>query len=383
MKTQAYDIIFLGAGLANLVILKKALQAGLWQEKNILLLDNDLEKNPDKMISFWRSKSQPLFIKPDYSWTKMTVFDRSGNETKLDSETYHYHSVDAGRLYQNIKNRLKDYSNIILMNGKVTTIENKDGRCNVETESNRFSSKICFNSIPDLPKDSAKHQVFLQHFKGWKIKIKDQNVLDPETAVIMDYRTSQENGTSFFYCLPLSESEIFVEYTIFSKKILQQEDYVTAIKNYLSDVLKIQHYEIWGEEFGIIPMTDFPFQRRKGNIVNVGTAGGDTRGSTGYTFSNVLKTADAILEHYKNKKNFDVRLPRYAKERFYDALLLDVLDAGKYPGHKLFSDLFRKSRSRYIFRFLDSESNIINDLRVIFALRFYPFLKVLFKRLLR
>ena len=130
-------------------------------------------------------------------------------------------------------------------------------------------------------------------------------------------------------------------------------------------------------------MTNYHFQRRKGCVINVGTAGGDTRGSTGYTFSNVLKTADFIINHYKSKGNFDLQLPDYAKERFYDALLLDVLDEAEYPGHKLFSDLFRKSRSTYIFRFLDSESDFINDLRVIFALRFYPFLKALFKRILR
>ena len=49
-----------------------------------------------------------------------------------------------------------------------------------------------------------------------------------------------------------------MEFTVFSKDLLQPKAYDEHLKNYLKDYLQLDEYDIEEEEFGIIPMTDHP-----------------------------------------------------------------------------------------------------------------------------
>ncbi len=191
----------------------------------------------------------------------------------------------------------------------------------------------------------------------------------------MDFRTGQEQGTTFFYTLPVAENELFIEYTLFSKSLLPAAVYDQKIKSYLHDVLKIDTYEILEEEFGVIPMTDHPFKRFDGNIVHIGTAGGDTRASTGYTFTNIQKTIDQILHVYQSAGNpFFEEENISLKHQLYDAALLNVLAKQSYEGHQLFTDLFSKVPAYRIFAFLDAETSVFQDLQIMKSLKVIPFL---------
>ena len=70
------------------------------------------------------------------------------------------------------------------------------------------------------------------------------------------------------------------------------KDYDNQIKNYIEQNLKIKNYEIVYKEEGAIPLF-YPSNTNEKNKINIGTAGGMTRLSTGYTF---IK----IKEHSKN-----------------------------------------------------------------------------------
>jgi len=60
---------------------------------------------------------------------------------------------------------------------------------------------------------------------------------------------------------------------------------------------------------------------------------------------------------------------------FYDSVLLNVLANSRLPGKKIFSDMFSKNKITDIFTFLDNESNIFQDLRIISSFPTIPFLK--------
>jgi len=91
------------------------------------------------------------------------------------------------------------------------------------------------------------------------------------------------------YVLPTSANEALLEYTLFSKDLLAKEEYETEIQNYIQK-LGITEYEIIEKEQGNIPMTCYPFwQHNSKNILNIGSAGGWTKASTGYTFKNTVK----------------------------------------------------------------------------------------------
>jgi lycopene beta-cyclase len=119
------------------------------------------------------------------------------------------------------------------------------------------------------------------------------------------------------------------------------------------------------EEFGIIPMTNVRFIKRVGKVINIGTAGGQTKASSGYTFQFIQKqTAQLVndLLQYgylrEHEKFMDKRF------KFYDTTLLNILHHNKLAGDKIFSDLFQKNPAHRVLRFLDNESTLEDEINL-------------------
>jgi lycopene beta-cyclase len=67
---------------------------------------------------------------------------------------------------------------------------------------------------------------------------------------------------------------------------------------------------------------------------------------------------------------------------FYDSVLLRLLDKSYYPADQLFEKLFSRNKIQQVFKFLDNESAIKEDIRIISSLPFMPFLKSALEHLL-
>ena len=86
-------------------------------------------------------------------------------------------------------------------------------------------------------------------------------------------------------------------------------------------------------------------------------------------FSNVQRTIAKIIRSYEQSGNpFFGKEHISGKHRLYDSTMLKVLSAGNYQGHKLFTDMFSKVPAKDIFAFLDGQSTLAQDLRVISSL---------------
>ena len=71
----------------------------------------------------------------------------------------------------------------------------------------------------------------------------------------------------------------------------------------------ISAFEIEEKEQGNIPMTCYPFWKHNTkNIINIGSAGGWTKASTGYTFKNATKKSKALVQFLKSLCEFFVNL---------------------------------------------------------------------------
>lgn len=382
-EAQHFDLIIAGLGIAGYSLLYEAMQQGIWTDKKILAIDSSFTGKSNKMISFWDRKDSRFRAYCAASWEKLSFYSHSGKKTDLVLGDYAYFTIDSHHLLSEYHQYLVQCPNIVFMEAKINDCQSGNGGCKVLTDKGDFTSAYVFNSIFYKPPIPEKYQYFLQHFKGVLIKPEAPYTAYKE-ATIMDYRTDQKHGTTFFYCLPMSADAVFVEYTLFSKTLLPDTAYMEAIRQYLSEVLRIDKYQIVSEEQGVIPMTDYPFQRRKGNIIYLGTAGGDTRGSTGYTFYNVQQTVQAIIKAFR-----DTGTPFFkqehigAKDKLYDATLLAVLNEGHYPGHEIFTDLFEGTAAKNVFQFLDADSSLLNDIKIMKSLRTIPFAKHFIKTLFR
>jgi len=183
------------------------------------------------------------------------------------------------------------------------------------------------------------------------------------------------------YVLPSSKTEALVEYTLFSEQLLPVNEYETAIKTYLQENLSCTDYEIVAIEKGNIPMTCYDFaSKNTENILYIGTAGGWSKPSTGYTFINTVKKTKTLVAYLKTKKPLQ---NVFKKNRFwfYDLLLLDILHADNSKGQLVFESLFKNRKPQEIFKYLDEETNLLEDIKIIMACPKIPFIRALFRRL--
>ena len=125
-----------------------------------------------------------------------------------------------------------------------------------------------------------------QHFQGLEIET-PKDVFDDEILNLMDFNCDQRNDVHFFYTLPFSKNRALVETTWLSNLEDQNlMDYDLQLENYIKNNLRIKNYKINFIEKGAIPLF-YPSFKNDDKNINIGSAGGMTRLSTGYTFLNI------------------------------------------------------------------------------------------------
>lgn len=376
---QHYHYIFTGSGLSAMMTVYEMILSGKFQDKTILLLDENPKKTNDRTWCFWDSNTifpNQVSTKWNSAWFKNTAFER-----KLNLDPYQYKMVKGLDFYNLIFDLISKQKNIHFVNQKVLDFEELGSHCIVKTASENYTCNKIFNSIfnPNLVKSQTKYPLLQQHFVGWFIKSKEE-VFDKETATFMDFSVEQKGNTRFMYVLPTSSTEALLEYTLFSKELLALSEYEKEIQNYIQK-LGITEYEIVEKEQGNIPMTSYPiWKNNTKNILNIGSAGGWTKASTGYTFKNTTKKAKQLVSFLDNNSDFR-KFQKRDKFWFYDLLLLDILDQKNHLGSTIFSSMFQKGKATVIFKFLDEETSFFEDLQVIWKCPKGLFIKALFSRI--
>lgn len=221
-----------------------------------------------------------------------------------------------------------------------------------------------FDSRPPRALPPAR-TTLLQHFRGWFVRT-DRPVFDPATADLMDFRTPQPaHGLSFGYVLPTNAYEALVEYTEFSRAVLDDAGYARALRQYTERVLGLGSFEVTATEQGVIPMTDGRFPRRGGrSVFRIGTAGGATRPSTGYTFAAVQRQARAVAGAFHAGRVPEPPPAYSARAGAMDAVLLRGLDSGRVDGAAFFEGLFRRVPMERLLRFLDGDTRPYEDFTI-------------------
>ena len=192
----------------------------------------------------------------------------------------------------------------------------------------------------------------------------------------MDFDCEQRDSVHFFYTLPYSKNKALVETTWLSKmNDDSQKDYDNQLKNYLEKNLKIKDYKITYKEVGAIPLF-YPLYKREKNKINIGTAGGMTRLSTGYTFLNIQEHSKYIRKNIDNITGVD-KFEIGKKYQILDEIFLRVLEKNPKIMPDIFFKLFNASPITVI-KFLSNKSNFFEDLSIIFKMPKLTFIKALF-----
>lgn len=373
-----YHYIFTGSGLSALMTVYEMAVSGKFKEKSILLIDENLKKTNDRTWCFWDENK--LFDSVVSKKWKLALFADNKIQRELNLEPYQYKKINGLDFYQLVFDAISKQENIHFVNKKVLDFQELGDHCVVKTDSESYTCNKILNSIfyPKLVENQTKYPFLHQHFIGWFIKC-EQAVFNPDCATFMDFSVEQKGNTRFIYVLPTSKNEALIEYTLFSKDLLSPDEYETEIRNYIQK-LGITDYEIIEKEQGNIPMTSYPFwEHNTRNIINIGSAGGWTKASTGFTFKNTTKKSKALVHFLLTESNFR-NFHKKDKFWFYDLLFLDVLNRRNGKGSEVFSALFKKGNPALIFKFLDEETTFWEDLNVMLKCPTLLFVKAFFAR---
>ena len=353
---KEFNYVIIGGGCAGLSLAYELDIQEKLKDKTLAIIEPRSEYKKDKTWSFWKVTPHNFDDCIKKSWENFSI-NITGKTNFLECKNYPYQSIDSGLFYKKINNRLKENKNIFFF---------KDIK-----EINSKNSFI-FNSVPNIKKS---HLNLWQHFFGVEIETKN-DFFDDEIFNLMDFDCEQRDSVHFFYTLPYSKNKALVETTWLSKmNDNSQKDYDQQIKNYIEKKLKIKDYKITYKEEGAIPLF-YPSYEKEKNKINIGTAGGMTRLSTGYTFLNIQEHSKFISDNIENISNVN-KFEINKKYQFLDDIFLRVLNKHPEKMPNIFFNMFKTS-PKTVIKFLSNKSNYLEDLSIILRMPKMTFIKALF-----
>ena len=373
---EKFDYIICGGGASGLLLSNAFISDKFFNDKKILIIEKESKTTNDKTFGFWNDKESVLDEMVFKEWEFAEFKDSNSYNTFL-LNPYKYKMIKSNQFYSHIGNKILKAANFKYLNSNINEIDEINNI--VKTDDGEFSSSIIFSSIYNEV-NFKKYPLLKQHFIGWTIETKSET-FDDNKITFMDFSVDQKDEIRFMYILPFSKNKALVEYTLFSKELISDNEYEKEIKSYLKEN-NIQGYTIKEKEKGMIPMTCYPFfENNTDTYFQIGTAGGWSKPSTGYTIKNSIKKIDVVVESLKHNKPLSkIRF----KNRFwyYDLLFLDVLIASKGKGSQVFSDLFKNNDPIKIFKFLDENTSVVEELSIFLSVDIKTFVRSLLKRIL-
>ena len=351
---KEFDFIILGGGCAGLSLAYELETNNKLTNKTLAIIETRNEYKRDKTWSFWKVFNHNFEDCVIKNWNNFSI-NTSRNLIKLNTKEFPYQSVDSGKFYKKIISKISKNKN-------VSFFKNLD-----EINSN---NSIIFNSLIEDKMDQSK---LWQHFQGIEIET-SKDVFDDKIFNLMDFNCDQKNSVHFFYTLPFTSKKALVETTWLSNlndKDLM--DYDEQLKNYVKNNLGIKNYQISYTEKGAIPL--FYPSIKDSKKINIGSAGGMTRLSTGYTFLNIQEHCQYIrknIENIENKKLYQIN----KKYQFLDKVFLKVLKNNPKKMPDIFFKMFEGSSSTVI-KFLSNKSNFYEDFKIISKMPKWLFIKEL------
>ena len=353
---KEFDYIIIGGGCAGLSLAYELDLHSKLKDKTLAIVEPRDEYKRDKTWSFWKVSPHNFEDCTIKSWDNFTI-NIPSHLKHVDCKNMPYQTIDSGLFYQKIIDKIKQNINIYFFK-------------NIN-EVNTENSFI-FNSVGDTIDNKSS---LWQHFSGIEIET-SKDFFDEKIFNLMDFDCDQKNSVHFFYTLPFSKTKALIETTWISDlNNTSLNDYDIQLKDYIEDKLKIKNYKINYKETGAIPLFH-PNNIKKLNQIEIGTAGGMTRLSTGYTFLNIQEQSKYIrknIENIKDTKIFSIE----RKYEFLDNIFLKVLKKNPERMAQIFYKMFNSSPNTVI-NFLSNKSNILEDISIISKMPKWVFLKQLF-----
>ncbi|TDQ55567.1 lycopene cyclase family protein [Actinorugispora endophytica] len=360
------NVAIVGAGAAGLSLAHR-LERGL-PGRSVALVDTaEPALRPlERTWCFWEPAAGEWDAAVDRRWHALSVVGPDGTRWRSPTDPLVYKMVRSPVFEALVRSGL-DRTRLVVATvldvvdgrgGAVLRLRGGDGR------EAGLAADLVFDSRP--PRGFPANAVTLrQHFRGWFVRTTEPR-FDTSAAVLMDLRVPQPpRGVAFGYVLPFSPHTALVEYTEFTREVLDDAGYEAALRDYTGRVLGLGGLTVSAVEQGVIPMTSARLPVRTGRrVFRIGTAGGATRPSTGYTFTGVQRQTRQIAAALAAGRPPGPSRAHPRRHLFMDAVLLRGLDDGMIDGAEFFASLFSGNPLPRLLRFLDGTTTPLEDLSI-------------------
>ena len=351
------------------------------KDKRILIVDKEPKTSNDRTWCFW-TKQETIYEPILYKNWGYLQFTGPGYSKTYDLDPYRYQMLRGIDFYRHTQGVLRQSPNVKFLYGSISEIHGGTDYASITVDGRDYQGEWVFDSLflpGQFEPDQEKYHTLWQHFKGWVIET-EEDVFLSDMPTMFDFRTPQDGAMRFMYILPTHQRKALVEYTLFSPTLLPDEAYDRALKHYIEDVLGQAIYRIVEVEQGKIPMTDQPLPRfPEPRHMTIGTKGGRVKPSTGYAFYRTQKDSQAIVKSLLEFNDPTHIPPDQAAFKLFDSIMLEVMEKNGDRMAEIFTALFRNNPIQRVFRFLDEESSLFDNLAIIASVPPIPFIKALFR----
>jgi lycopene beta-cyclase len=328
-------------------------------------VDKTLKNKNDRTWCFWTKEKNNWFDALATKAWDTFIFESVDFKRKFALKPYRYCMIRGIDFYTYCLKELQEDARFELLTAEITALDSQENEALLKTTDNTYVAEYVFNSAFRTLKKKETHINYVQHFMGWVIETAEP-AFDDTCPIFMNFNTEQKNDCLFFYTLPYAKNKALIEYTGFSETRISDNEYISALKNYIENELGISSYTITEKEQGEIPMAESEFINPFGKrVINIGTAGGNSKPSTGYTFYFIQKNTEHLIEQLKSKSKNIQSLARNKRFLLYDKILLQVLHERKISGRAVFTTLFQKNPVARLLAFLNEESTLIEDFGIL------------------
>lgn len=371
--TEVYDVVILGAGCSGLSLCLALLERGATGP--ILLVDSRTEYADDRTWSYWDVEPTRFTHLARARWTTWRV-STATEQVRSSALSTPYVSLAANDFYRYVLGRLAEYPNVRLLMGEdaIGYSEIANGLA-VATTRFRVRGAQLVDSRGLRPTqgeldDIARRSTWVpQKFVGLHV-VTSRPVFHADECVLMDFDVDQTRGLRFGYVLPVSPVEALVENVYLADVAVTEAEHRAELESYLASRFGLEpgDYEILGDERGFIPMTDHVFnQRPMPRVSKIGTLGGATRPSTGYTFLRIQRSSDETAQRLLGNSPERGRT-HTSRCSMLDRVFLRFLADHPERAPLVFARMFARVPAESLVRFLSDRSGPIDSVRLILAL---------------
>lgn len=371
MQTVSYDIIFTGGGAACRILLYFLSKKKEFHRLRILVIEAE-NIIPEKTWCYWGHSADPFQHLVCKQWSTLQ-FEADAHCHKQTIEPFSYACIQGADFDAFFTTSFfAEHKHISFLNEKVLGVKAVADEYIIETNSAVCKAPLVLNSIEALRNKSVPVTMW-QHFEGWFIQT-EQPCFKNDAATLMNFNDYNGGAFRFLYVLPFTNQEALIEYTFYSDELYSSAVYEEKIRQYLYDK-NITAYTVLKKEKGKIPLQpQKKIDVTANGFIDIGTAGGLVKASTGYAFQRMLEDCREIVDSIGSLHGIQ-RRKRSRRFLFYDALLLRIIQEDPACAVRIFKQLFRKQPMHRILKFLNEDSSLLDEIKIFMGLPWFPFLR--------